>query len=145
MLNLDKFKITLKSRGLKATPQRIAVHNAMLSLVHASAEQVAGAILEQKGSRVTTSSVYNILEELTSLGIYRQLPSPDNRMYFDVDNSSHAHLFNKASSEFRNIQEEEIMQAIGEHFRNKRYRGLKVESIDLSIVCRPSRTAKRKV
>lgn len=145
MLNLDKFKITLKSRGLKATPQRVAVHSAMLGLVHASAEQVAQAVLEQGGVRVTTSSVYNILEELSSIGIYRKLPSPGSKMYFDVDNSSHVHLFDKVNSEFRNIQEEEILQVIGEHFRKKRYRGLKIESIDLSLICRPSRSAKRKI
>ena len=37
---MDRFKSVLKRYSLKATPQRLAVHEAMLSLGHASADQV---------------------------------------------------------------------------------------------------------
>ena len=36
----EAFRKRLKAHGLKVTGQRLAVHGAMMSLVHASAEQV---------------------------------------------------------------------------------------------------------
>jgi len=144
MLNLDKFKITLKSRGLKSTPQRMAVHLAMLKLEHACAEQVASEVKLRSGTPITTSSVYNILSQLSSLGIYRQVSTPDNKMFFDIETVPHAHLFNKKTNELSNISDEGIIQLVGEHFMKKRFRGLKVESIDITLNCRPSRNVRKK-
>ena len=38
--DVETFRSILKGKGLKATPQRIAVHEAMLNLGHASADMV---------------------------------------------------------------------------------------------------------
>jgi len=144
MLNLDKFKITLKAKGLKSTPQRMAVHKAMLALEHACAEQVAAEIKLKGGTPITTSSVYNILSQLSSIGIYRQVSTPDSKMFFDIETLPHAHIFNKKTNELVNIPDEGIMQIVGEHFLKKRFRGLKVENIDITLNCRPSRGARKK-
>ena len=42
--NLEEFKAILKKHSLKATPQRLAVHEAMMNLGHASADMVTDAI-----------------------------------------------------------------------------------------------------
>ena len=58
---VDEIKIILKKHGLKATQQRVAVHMAMLSLGHASADMVAEETARAKVANVTAASVYNIL------------------------------------------------------------------------------------
>ena len=44
--DIIQFKRLLRDRGLKATPQRVAVHEAMLALIHAGADAVAAWIAE---------------------------------------------------------------------------------------------------
>ena len=46
--NLEEYKLLLKKHSLKATPQRLAVHEAMMSLGHACADMVTESI---KGER----------------------------------------------------------------------------------------------
>ena len=58
--NIDELKVLLKRHSLKATPQRIAVHQAMLDLGHASADMVSEYI-EKIGVKITAAAVYNIL------------------------------------------------------------------------------------
>ena len=67
--SIEEFKQILKKHSLKATPQRLAVHEAMTSLGHASADMVTEAIAEKGTTKVTVASVYNILTQLAMLGI----------------------------------------------------------------------------
>ena len=53
---IEGFKKVLKKHDLKATPQRIAVHEAMISLGHASADMVTEAIEEGKDMFVYTGA-----------------------------------------------------------------------------------------
>ena len=70
---MDRFKSVLKRHSLKATPQRLAVHEAMLSLGHASADQVC-----------------------------------------------------------------ELLEMVESRIKSKRYRGYKVDGVDIQIICHPT-------
>ena len=50
--NLEEFKAILKKHSLKATPQRLAVHEAMITLGHASADMVTEEIKEKSTANV---------------------------------------------------------------------------------------------
>ena len=65
-----QFKRMLRDKDLKATPQRMAVHEAMSALGHAAAEEVSQWIAEHGEVSVSPASVYNILSTLADLGIY---------------------------------------------------------------------------
>ena len=77
---LEEFKLLLKKNSLKATPQRLAVHQAMMELGHASVDMVAERI-QKAGVKITTASVYNILSQLALTGIYNYRMSANNKMY----------------------------------------------------------------
>ena len=55
--DLENFKVFLKKHSLKATPQRIAVHEAMMAMGHACADQVVEHIRENGGDNITKASV----------------------------------------------------------------------------------------
>ena len=59
----DEFRNHLRKHKLKATRQRLAVHDVMMDLGHASADMVREELVK-RGSHVTTASVYNILAQL---------------------------------------------------------------------------------
>ena len=142
--DIASFKEALKSKGYKATPQRIAVHEAMMELGHASADMVQARIAENGSTRITISSVYNILSQLALMGIYRHRMSANNKMYFDVNNSRHVHLYDSRNHEYKDIADEEILDLVEQHFRRKHYRGYKVDAIDIQLVCHPTRKTTQK-
>ena len=142
-LSLDGFKSLLKRHSLKATPQRLAVHEAMLSLGHACADQVCEWISAQGRTSFTTASVYNILSQMSDLGVYSHRLSANNKMYFDVNTFTHIHLYDSVNNEYKDIMDEELVELIEFKIKNKRYRGFKVDGIDLQVICHP--TAKKNV
>ena len=136
---IEEFKQILKKHSLKATPQRLAVHEAMISLGHASADMVTEAIEMKATTKVTVASVYNILTNLAMLGIYHYRMSSNNKMYFDVNTFEHIHLYDKENHVFKAVIDEELLNLINSHLARKRFKGYKVESIDVQIVGRPTR------
>ncbi len=138
-LSIDKFKEVLKAKGLKATPQRIAVHEAMLHLGHASADMVAEYMAQSTTTNITVASVYNILTGLSDLKIYHRRLSSNNKMYFDVNTFRHIHLYDRVNNEYRDIIDDEILSLIEKRMKGKRFRGYTIEDIDIQIICQPTR------
>ena len=137
--NLEEFKAILKKHSLKATPQRLAVHEAMMNLGHASADMVTDAIKEKETAKVTVASVYNILTQMAMLGIYHHRLSSNNKMYFDVNTFKHIHFYDQANHVFRDVVDDELIQMIESHLSRKKVKGCKIESFDIQLVGRPTR------
>ena len=126
---IEQFKSALRRHAMKATPQRLAVHEAMLRLGHASADTVTEEIRKSASTNVTVASVYNILTNLAGLGIYKRRMSANNKMYFDVNT-------------FKDIIDEELMLLIESHLGHKKFRGFKIDDIDIQIIGHPSKSKK---
>src|SRR5574344_1615353 len=134
--SLEEFKELLKKHDLKATRQRVAVHKAMLALGHASADMVAEEIGKDWTTNVTVASVYNILSQLALLGIYHHRMSANSKMYFDVNNFRHMHLYDIVNNTFKDVIDDELTDMIYAKLGKKRFRGYKVTNIDIQITCR---------
>lgn len=137
------FKKALKDKGLKATRQRVAVHEIMMELGHASADQVRDAIIERGSAKVTTASVYNILAQMAFLGIYSHRFSIGGKMYFDVDPTCHLHLYEPLTGQYFDIQDEELMEYIETRCKRRRFKGYKVDAVDIQIICHQSQPKKK--
>lgn len=137
--NLEEFKVILKKHELKATPQRLAVHEAMMSLGHASADMVTEAIKEKGAAKVTVASVYNILTHLAMLGVYHYRLSANNKMYFDVNTFKHIHFYDQANHMFKDVIDDELVSIIESHLSRKRVKGYKIENFDIQLIGRPTR------
>ena len=122
----NNFTSVLKRYSLKATPQRLAVHTAMQELGHASADMVAQKIENDGNTKITVASVYNILSEFAKLGIYQHRLSANNKMFFDLNT-------------FRDISEDKLISELMERLSKKRFKGYKVDYIDIQIVGHPSK------
>lgn len=136
---IEEFRKVLKKHDLKATPQRLAVHEAMISLGHASADMVTEAIAAKGTTKVTVASVYNILTSLAMLGIYDHRLSSNNKMYFDVNTFDHMHLYDRENHIYKDVVDEELLTMIQSYLGRKRFRGYKIEAIDVQLIGRPTR------
>ena len=141
---IEEFKKLLKKHSLKSTQQRLAVHNAMLKLGHASADMVTEEISSQGTTNVTVASVYNILSQIALLGIYDHRMSANNKMYFDVNTFRHIHLYDYVNNTFKDVIDDDFMDNLDAYFAKKKFKGYRVECVDVQIVCRPSRSYVKK-
>ena len=136
--NLVQFRRMLGEKGLKATPQRLSVHEAMIDLGHASAEDVS-MYLAERGTPVATATVYNILSALADLKIYGRCSGRSNKMYFDARAGRHLHLYDTRSEAWRDLDDEELLTWLEAHFKGRRFRGYKIEGFEVQLLCRPTR------
>jgi len=92
VFNKDSIVSVLRSRGMRLTPQRLAVLDALGELRHAhpTADTVAKHVAE-KVSGVSLSTIYKTLNELADLGLIRRVQI-DGTTRFDPNIHMHAHL-----------------------------------------------------
>ena len=140
--DMDRFRNVLKAHSLKATPRRLAVHEAMLRLGHASADMVTDEIRKSCDTKVTVASVYNILTNMAMLGIYHHRLSSNNKMYFDVNTFKHFHIYDCENHEFKDVVDNEPVELIENYFSKRRFRGYSIEDIDIQLIGKPTRRKK---
>ena len=142
---MDEFKQVLRSHSLKATSQRLMVHKAMLELGHASADMVCERLSGSQGGGISVASVYNILTQMAMLGVYQHRMSSNNKMYFDVNTFKHIHLYDSVNNEYKDVIDDELIALVENRLKDRRFRGYKVDSVDIQIICHPSgkKTQKR--
>lgn len=134
---LEEFRTQLRRHNLKATRQRLAVHEVMMELGHASADIVREQ-LESRGSKVTVASVYNILSQLADLRIYSRRLSATNKMFFDINTTHHIHLYDRENHTFRDVTDDELQSLVSAHMKRRKFRGYTIEDIDIQLIARPT-------
>lgn len=139
---LEEFRTQLRRHGLRATRQRLLVHEAMMELVHASAEDVQ-ILLFQRGTPVNTTTVYNILSQLADEHIYNRRLSGNNIMYFDVDPRRHLHLYDRENHTFRNVEDEQLSLLVAQQLKRRKFKGYTIEDLDIQIIAKPTRKKKK--
>ena len=124
----------LNRHGLKATPQRIRVYEAMCRLGHACADTVYQNLGPERG-RMTLATVYNVLGSLTEAGLLALRPSFSNKMFFDMETDAHIHLLSRDTGEISDFCDPGLQQAIEERIRQRMPEGLSLDGVEIQILC----------
>ncbi len=137
--DLETFSRMLGTYGLKVTPQRLAVHRAMLKHIHADADTVLDTIKAEGKCRIARSSVYNILSSLADTGIYSRRYSANGKVVFDINAWRHIHLYDVRSHEFVDVEAPDLLEEVQAAIKGHRFRGYKIDDVDIQIICRPTK------
>lgn len=138
----DELRSQLRRHDLRATKQRMAVHEVMMELEHASADMVQEKLTE-RGAKVTVASVYNILSQMADYRIYSRRMSATNKMFFDIVASRHIHLYDRENHTYRNLQDEELSTLVAAHLKRRKFKGYTIEDIDIQLIAKPTRKNKK--
>lgn len=91
MLTLEKAQGVLRERGMRVTPQRVAVLAYLEGNTnHPTADDVVAHVQEQMPT-IAVSTVYSILHEFEDVGLIAKLDL-GGVMHFDPQDADHAHL-----------------------------------------------------
>ena len=131
MINRSKERIAEK--GLKVTPQRIAVFESLLqSSEHPTAEMVMQD-LEKRFSSISTGTVYRVLETFVEVGLVRRVKTEKDIKRYDAHIQDHHHLYCEESNRVRDYEDEELNKLLTNYFKNKNIPGFDVRSIRVQI------------
>ncbi len=133
-MNKERIIKALKDCGLKVTPQRIAVFDAVIGLNnHPSAENVTEYI-KTNHPNISTGTVYKTLETLVKCGIIKKVKTDADVMRYDAIVAKHHHLYCADSERIEDFVDEKLDNMIDNYLKNISIPGFKIEDIKLQIV-----------
>jgi Fur family peroxide stress response transcriptional regulator len=131
---LNEIRNKLKERGLRVTPQRVAVLEAVIILNnHPTAEQIIGFIKEHHPN-VAIGTVYKILDVLEGNKLLKKVKTESDVMRYDAVTESHHHLYCAESDRIEDYFDEGLNNLLENYFTNHNIPGFKVEDIKLQLI-----------
>lgn len=127
-------KKKLRECGLKLTPQRIAVLEAVMTLSgHPTAENIMETI-RIKHPEIATGTVYHILETFTEKGLISKVKTIKDVMRYDAIQKSHHHLYSCDTEKIEDYFDEDINEILNEYFQKKQIKDFEIKDIKLQLI-----------
>ncbi len=145
----EEIRLRLKKSGLRITPQRMAVLEAVECLQnHPTAEDVI-QFIRLKNPDIATGTVYKTLDTLVEKEIIKRVKTERDTMRYDSVTAWHHHLYCIYSERIEDYYDDELNRLLTEHFRKRRIEGFDIEEIKLQIIgkfpeCNPDKHNKSK-
>jgi Fur family peroxide stress response transcriptional regulator len=123
----------LNMSGLKVTPQRMAVLNALVNtLHHPTADEIYRVVAASiPGLSVTT--VYNILDVFVENGLVHRIKTDADVMRYDAVTKPHHHLYCAETDRVEDYFDPELDQLLKDYFERKKPGGFEISDIRLQI------------
>jgi len=135
-MNLEDYKLLLKAKGLKVTPQRMAVLEAVdLLNDHPTAEEV-GQFIRRQHPNIATGTVYKTLDTLVEKDILRRVKTDRGLLRYDAVKEVHHHLYCEQTDRIEDYYDSELTEVLNQYFEKKEIPNFRIEDIRLQIVGR---------
>jgi len=123
----------LSEKGLKITPQRISILEAIYSLQnHPTADNIIEYI-RKSHPNIATGTVYKVLETLVDNKLITKVKTGRDAMRYDGVIEKHHHLYCSECDVIEDYMDEELDELLKEYFKKKKFTGFKIEDIVLQI------------
>jgi Fur family transcriptional regulator, peroxide stress response regulator len=131
-----EFEQACRARGVRVTPQRLAVYRALAAdLTHPTADTVLGGLRDEMPS-LSPASVYRILESLEHEGLVRRVGTTDGIARYDANLERHQHLVCRKCGRMTDFQSPELSSI---RLARRLAPGFVVEEVDVRLVGRCAR------
>ncbi len=131
-LSLEDIRKIFSSKGIKVTPQRIAVYQALMRLEHPSVEEVVEEV-HKAFPTITVSTVYNVLEFLCDQDIISKLRTNSGRMHYENNSTKHHHIYDEEKDVLVDYYDEELNSILTEYFKKKQIVDWKISGCQLYL------------
>ncbi len=127
------FRDKLKEKGLKVTPQRVAIYDAIVKLKnHPTAENVIEYI-KKNHPNISVGTVYKVLESLVENELLNKVKTERDIMRYDAVLSNHHHLDCAETDRIEDFEDEKLTSIINSYFKKNKIHNFKVKDIKLQI------------
>jgi len=133
---METFITTLMSCGLKVTPQRIEVLDAVGNLKnHPTAENII-EFIKVNHPNIATGTIYKALMTFVKKGIIKKVQTENDIMRYDAVHERHHHLYCIDSERIEDFFDENLDKMIDDYLKKKKIPDFKIEDIKLQIIGR---------
>ena len=109
----------IKLAGLRITPQRKAVYEAMMELRHASIDEIIKKV-QSKDGEMTVSTIYRILNSFCTANLLSNIFNPDaGKSYYDITVAEHHHVFK--GEQVMDYMDDELTAMIRKYLKDKNF------------------------
>lgn len=123
----------LSAKGLKVTPQRVRILEAIYKLNnHPTAEQVLTYIRKQDPN-IGAGTVYNVLDTLVKNNIIKRVKTEKEAMRYDGIIENHHHLYCKECDFIEDYTNEKLDELLSKFFKENKIENFIVDEIKLQI------------
>jgi len=143
-MNTESIIKALKECGLKVTPQRIAVFDAVINLNNHPTTENVTEFIKVNHPNIATGTVYKTLETLVQCGIIKRVKTDSDVMRYDAIIEKHHHLYCSESDRIEDFYDNELNAILENYLKNKKIPNFKIEDIKLQIVGKFTGNAKDK-
>lgn len=129
----DRAGSILKEKGLKVTPQRIAVIESFHHFHHHPTAEEVIAFIRNHHPNIATGTVYKTLETFVHKGILNRVKTDRDVMRYDPILEPHHHLYDDRSERIEDYFDEALNVLLEEYFQQKEIPGFDIREIVLQI------------
>lgn len=132
-MKINEIKDKLADKGLKVTPQRIAILEAIIKLNnHPTADNIIDYI-RKNNPNIATATVYKVLDALTENQLIKKVKTEKDIMRYDAMMEKHHHIYYSNSDNIEDYNDLELNDLLEKYFEKKRIPGFMIEDIKLQI------------
>ncbi|MDR2914764.1 MAG: transcriptional repressor [Tannerella sp.] len=121
----------IRSKGIKATPQRQLVYEVLEGLGHAPIDEITRKV-RAANPCITVATVYRILDSFQEAGLISYLNHPNGKSYYDITPDVHHHIY-MDNNEILDYTDEELTELIKKRLQTGKFKDLAIEQVSVQI------------
>ena len=130
----DRIIKKIKGKGLKVTPQRIAILQAIYDLdSHPTADKIV-EIIRKSHPSIATGTVYKVLDALVENQLIKKVKTDKDIMRYDGMVEKHHHLYSSESDKIEDYVDNELDEILEKFFNKKEISNFKIKDFRLHLV-----------
>ena len=132
-ISISQIKDRLVEKGLKVTPQRIAILEAIYILNnHPTAEMIMDYIKDTHPG-ISTATIYKVLDALVENQLINRVKTEKGIKRYDGITENHHHLYCSDSEEIEDYMNENLDQLLADYFKKNGIENFEIRDIKLQI------------
>ena len=127
------YRERLKEKGLKVTPQRVAIFEAILKLDnHPTADDII-AFIKKNHPNISVGTVYKVLDTYIENNLLERVKTEKDIMRYDAHLTKHHHLYCAETERIEDFEDEKLNELISAYFKKQKIKNFKIQDIKLQI------------
>ena len=130
---ITSIRENLQDKGLKVTPQRVAIFEAIIELDnHPTAEDIIDFI-KISHPNISVGTVYKVLDLFVENSFIKRVKTDKDIMRYDPHLTNHHHLYCSETERIEDFEDAELNQIINDYFNKNKIKNFKIADIKLQI------------
>ncbi|HOY31658.1 MAG TPA: Fur family transcriptional regulator [Bacteroidales bacterium] len=133
-MEISEIPKRLSEKGLKVTPQRVAVLEAIISLNNHPTAECIIAYIREKYPNISVATVYKVLDIMVGNKLIQKVKTEKDIMRYDANTGHHHHIYCLNSEMIDDYYDDELNKLLMEYFKKKSIPDFIIDDLKLHII-----------